>query len=49
MKQYKKVKVIGQDEKSCVVYGMPRAVKAAGLVDEVVALDDVARAIIKNI
>ena len=49
LKQYKKVKVIGQDEKSCVVYGMPRAVKAAGLVDEVVALDDVARAIIKNI
>lgn len=36
--------VIGQDEASAVVYGMPRAAAAAGLVDRVVALDDVARA-----
>src|SRR5471032_2635223 len=35
--------VIGQDEASSVVYGMPRAAAAAGLVDRVVALDDVAR------
>jgi len=35
--------VVGQDEASSVVYGMPRAAAAAGLVDRVVALDDVAR------
>ena len=35
--------VLGQDEASAVVYGMPRAAAAAGLVDRVVALDDVAR------
>lgn len=35
--------VIGQDEASSVVYGMPRAAAAAGLVDRVVKLDDVAR------
>ena len=37
--------VIGQDEASAVVYGMPRAAAAAGLVDRVVALSDVARTI----
>ena len=35
--------VVGQDESSSVVYGMPRAAAAAGLVDRVVALDDIAR------
>ncbi len=35
--------VIGQDEGSSVVYGMPRAAAVAGLVDRVVALDAVAR------
>lgn len=35
--------VIGQDEASAVVYGMPRAAAVAGLVDRVVALGDVAR------
>ena len=37
--------VIGQDEASSVVYGMPRAAAAAGLVDRVVPLDGVARAL----
>jgi two-component system chemotaxis response regulator CheB len=37
--------VIGQDEASAVVYGMPRAAAVAGLVDRVSPLDDVARAI----
>jgi two-component system chemotaxis response regulator CheB len=37
--------VIGQDEASAVVYGMPRAAAVAGLVDRVVALGDVARAL----
>ena len=35
--------VIGQDAASAVVYGMPRAAAVAGLVDRVVALDDIAR------
>jgi len=35
--------VIGQDEGTSVVYGMPRAAAVAGLVDRVVALGDVAR------
>ena len=30
--------VIGQDERSCVVYGMPRAAEKAGLVDRVLPL-----------
>ena len=37
--------VLGQDEASSVVYGMPRAAAAAGLVDRVVSLDVVARAL----
>ncbi len=32
-------KVLAQDEKSCVVYGMPRAVVEAGLADKVVPLE----------
>ncbi len=39
--------VIGQDEKSCVVYGMPRAAFQAGAVDIEVDIDAVADAIIK--
>ncbi len=35
--------VVGQDEASSVVYGMPRAAAVAGLVDRVVSLSDVAR------
>lgn len=34
-------RVLAQDEASSVVFGMPRAVIAAGLADEVVGLDDV--------
>ena len=37
--------VIGQDEATCVVYGMPRAAALAGLVDRVVPLDKVAAAL----
>ena len=35
--------VLGQDEASCVVYGMPRAAAVAGLVDRVVSLEAVPR------
>jgi len=37
--------VLGQDEGSSVVYGMPRAAAVAGLVDRVVSLDNVAKAL----
>lgn len=41
--------VVAQDEETSVVYGMPKAVAVAGLVDEVKPLDRVADAIIKNV
>jgi two-component system, chemotaxis family, protein-glutamate methylesterase/glutaminase len=34
--------VIGQDEESCVVYGMPRAAHEEGLVDSMQSLDNIA-------
>ncbi|WP_044912629.1 protein-glutamate methylesterase/protein-glutamine glutaminase [Butyrivibrio sp. WCE2006] len=49
LKSAKKVHVIGQDEASCTVYGMPKAVATAGLVNQVVTLDDVAQEIILNV
>jgi two-component system chemotaxis response regulator CheB len=33
--------VWSQDEKSCVVYGMPQAVASAGLSDRVLSLDEI--------
>lgn len=43
------VYVISQDAASCVVYGMPKAAYEAGLVDEVVPLNEVAQSIMKNV
>lgn len=37
--------IVAQNEASCVVYGMPKAVIDAGLADEVVDLDDIAESI----
>jgi two-component system chemotaxis response regulator CheB len=34
-----------QDEASCVVYGMPAAVADAGIVDQVLTLDDIGKAL----
>lgn len=45
----KHIHVIAQDEKTCVVYGMPKAIKESGLVDVVKPLDEIADAIIKNV
>ena len=39
------VPVFGQDEESCVVYGMPRVAYEAGLVDKQVGIDKMASAI----
>ena len=49
LKGKKKVYVIGQEESTCTVYGMPKAVATAGLVDQVVKLDNVAQEIIMNV
>ncbi len=49
LKSKKKVHVIGQDQDSCTVYGMPKAVATAGLVDQVIKLDDIAQEIIMNV
>lgn len=47
LKSKKKVYTIAQDEETCVVYGMPRAVVSAGLADRIEPIDNVAQAIIK--
>ncbi len=40
---------IGQDERSCVVYGMPRACAEMGILDRTVPLDQVAGEIVKMV
>ena len=45
----KTLHVIAQNAESCVVYGMPKAIAEAGLADEVVPLDQVAKEILKNV
>ncbi len=41
--------VIAQNEETSIVYGMPKMIRDAGLVDEVVPLNEVSDAIIKNV
>lgn len=45
----KPIHVISQNAETCVVYGMPKAIAESGVVDEVVALNDVAKTITKNV
>lgn len=49
LKGKKPIHVIAQNAETCVVYGMPKAIAAAGVVDEVVPLTEVAQTIIKNV
>ena len=49
LKKKKSIHVIAQQEASCAVYGMPRAVVNAGLADQVVDLDNIAQEIIMNV
>ncbi len=44
MKRYG-AKILGQNEESCVVYGMPRVAQEAGLVDQQVGIEQMAAAI----
>ncbi len=48
LNEKKNIYVISQDEASCTVYGMPKVIAEAGLVDEIVPLNQIADAIIKN-
>ena len=49
LREKRKIKVLAQDEASCTVYGMPKAVYKAGLVDGVMNLQSLAKEIIKNV
>jgi len=45
----KQIHVIAQDEATCTVYGMPKAIANSGLVNEVVPLSQIAEQITKNV
>lgn len=49
LKERKNIYVIAQDEATSTVYGMPKVVRDAGLVDEVVPLDKIASAILRSL
>lgn len=49
LRKHKKIHTIAQNEETCVVYGMPKAIIAARVVDEIVPLNEVAQVIIKNV
>lgn len=49
LKEQKNIYVIAQDQATCTVYGMPKVVAEAGLVNEVVALKLVSGAITQNV
>ncbi len=42
-------RALAQNDASCVVYGMPKAIVDAGLADEIVDIDELAEAILTNI
>lgn len=46
---HKNMVVLAQDEESSIVYGMPKAIMQAGLVDEVIPLNQVAQTIITKV
>lgn len=49
LEQTNKIYVIGQDEGSCTVYGMPKSIAETGAVDEVVSLKKIADAITEHV
>lgn len=49
LKENKKIYVIAQDAATCTVYGMPKVVAEAGLVDEVQPLRKISGAITQNV
>lgn len=49
LNENKNIYVIAQDEETCTVYGMPKVITEAGLVNEVVPLQKVAEAITNHV
>ena len=49
LEKNKKIHIIAQDEATCAVYGMPRAIANTGLVNEVLPLERIAGAITKEV
>lgn len=49
LKQTKTVYTIAQNEPTCTVYGMPKAIADQGLADEILPLGNVAEAIVKKV
>lgn len=49
LSNYKNIYVIGQDEDTSIVYGMPRAIFDSGMTDEVLPLEKIPSAIIKKV
>lgn len=49
LKKHKQIHTIVQNEETCVVYGMPKALVTARAADEIVPLNEVAQTIIKNV
>ncbi|MBO5552408.1 MAG: chemotaxis protein CheB, partial [Lachnospiraceae bacterium] len=49
LEKKKKLHIISQNEATCAVYGMPKAIAHTGLVNEVLPLDKIAAAITKEI
>lgn len=49
LEKKKQIYVLAQEQSTCAVYGMPRAVSMTGLVNQIVALEDMAQQITKNV
>ncbi|KAB3535861.1 chemotaxis response regulator protein-glutamate methylesterase [Alkaliphilus pronyensis] len=49
LKDSKKSPILAQDEESCVVYGMPKSAVKAGIVDDILPLNKIAKAIINRL
>ncbi|NLY18738.1 MAG: chemotaxis response regulator protein-glutamate methylesterase [Clostridiaceae bacterium] len=46
LKKKRNIKIIAQDEKSCIVYGMPRAIVEMGIADSVIPLQQIPKEIL---
>ncbi len=49
LESQKEIHVIAQEQSTCAVYGMPKSVVNAGMSDQIVPLDQIAREIILNV
>ena len=49
LEQKKKLHIIAQNESTCAVYGMPKAIVASSLVNEILPLEKIADAISKDV